>query len=340
MKISNETKVGAIVVVAITLLILGFSFLKGKKLFSKSTTLYAVYENIQGLQNSNPIFINGMQVGTVYKITPSKDMREILVDFNITKDIQIPNNSIAIVKPNPLGTTNIEIKLGDANSFLKNKDTLITEANKGIFDDVLKKVDPVLYEVRKAISTLDTTIHNINSIIDPRAKNNIGDILQNVNTITASFIKTTAQLNALLSESSPLVKSMNNMNSITGNLASNNDKVSHIVTNLDKTTTNLSEIDLQKTMNNLNAAVGDLQKTMAKLSTNDGTLGKLINDPTLYQNLASTGNKLNLLIDDIRIHPKRYVSISVFGKKQKNEPIMVPVPDTLNSPYYIEKVNP
>ena len=97
MKISNETKVGAIAVVCVTLLILGFNFLKGKKLFSSSTTLFAKYGNVQGLQNSNPIVINGLQVGTVYKISTDKDMRQIMVELNITKDINIPKNSIAII---------------------------------------------------------------------------------------------------------------------------------------------------------------------------------------------------------------------------------------------------
>jgi len=113
-KISNETKVGAITVVSLAFLILGFNFLKGKKLWSKDTMITGKYGNVQGLQNSNPIIINGLQVGTVYKITTEKDMREILVDLNITKDINIPKNSIAIIKSNPLGTTSIEIKLGDA----------------------------------------------------------------------------------------------------------------------------------------------------------------------------------------------------------------------------------
>ncbi|RZM12495.1 MAG: MCE family protein [Pedobacter sp.] len=173
-KISNETKVGAIAVVTITILILGFNFLKGKKLFSSSTTLFGKYGNVQGLQNSNPVVINGLQVGTVYRISTDKDMRQIIVELNITKDINIPENSIAIIKPNPVGTTSIEIKLGDAVKNLATKDTIFTEANAGIFNDILKKVDPVLYEVRKAVTSLDSLMGNINSVIDPRAKNNIG----------------------------------------------------------------------------------------------------------------------------------------------------------------------
>ena len=112
-----------------------------------------------------------------------------------------------------------------------------------------------------------------------------------------------------------------------------------MVSNIDQTTTRLAALEFDKTLNSLNATIADLQAIVHKASSSDGSLGKLMNDPVLYNNLASTGNKLNLLIDDIRLNPKRYVSISVFGKKASRNPLMVPLPDTLNSPYYIEKVN-
>ena len=339
MKISNETKVGAIAVVAVALLILGFNFLKGKKLWSDDTMITGKYANVQGLQNSNPIIINGLQVGTVYKITTDKNMREISVDMNITKDINIPKNSIAIIKSNPIGTTSIEIKLGDAAVFLHNKDTIYTETSSGVFDDVLKKVDPVLYEVRKAVGSMDTLLGNFNSILDPNAKNNISSVLANLNKVTATMVQSTASLNTLLdAQSGALAKSLNNVNSITGNLAANNGKITSVMSNLDKTTTQLANLNFQKTLDTLDRTINQLKNMVSKFDNNSGTLGKLINDPTLYQNLASTGNKLNLLLDDIRVNPKRYISISVFGKKQNNSPLTVPLPDTLNSPYYIEKV--
>ena len=110
------------------------------------------------------------------------------------------------------------------------------------------------------------------------------------------------------------------------------------MSNLDKTTSKFATLNLNKTLDTLDRAVNDLKKIIGKFDTNNGTLGKLLNDPTMYKNLASSGNKLNLLLDDIRVNPKRYISISVFGKKQNNNPILVPLPDTLNSPYYVEKL--
>ncbi|RZM15544.1 MAG: MCE family protein, partial [Pedobacter sp.] len=167
MKISNETKVGVLAVFAIALLVLGFNFLKGKKIFTTSTTLYANYGNIQGLQKSNPVFINGLQVGSVYDIRTDKNMKNILVELTITKDVYIPSNSLAIIRNNPISTPSLEIKLGDATTHLKTKDTILTEASGGIFDAVLSKVDPVLFEVRKAVGSIDSLLINFNTILDP-----------------------------------------------------------------------------------------------------------------------------------------------------------------------------
>ena len=338
MKISNETKVGAITVISVAVLILGFNFLKGKKLWSSDTMITGKYGNVQGLQNSNPVIINGLQVGTVYKITTEKDMREILVDLNITKDIDIPKNSIAIIKSNPLGTTSVEIKLGDAVENLKNKDIILTETSGGLFDNVLKKVDPVLYEVRKAVSSIDTLLGNFNSILDPKAKGNVAQVLANLNQVTASMVSSTASLNSLLNaQTGALAKSLNNVSSITSNFANNNEKINNVMSNLDKTTSKFATLNLNKTLDTLDKAVNELKGIISKFDNNNGTIGKLLNDPTMYKNLASSGNKLNLLLDDIRINPKRYISISVFGKKQNNNPILVPLPDTINSPYFVEK---
>ncbi len=339
MKITNETKVGVISIVSLTLLILGFNFLKGKKLWSNDTVIIGKYGNIQGLQNSNPVMINGMQVGTVYKITTDKNMREIDVALNITKDINIPTNSIATIKSNPLGTTSIDIALGNATSYLKNKDSILTENSAGIFNDVLKKVDPVLFEVKKALGSIDTLVDNFNSMLDPTSKNNIAATLANLNKVTTAMVVSTASLNSLLNtQTGALAKSLNNVSSITGNFANNNDKINSVMSNLDKTTAKFANLNVQNTLDNLDKAINELKNTIGNINNSNGTLGKLLNDPTLYKNLASSGNKLNLLLDDVRMNPKRYINISLFGKKVKNEPLLVPMADTLNSPYYIEKV--
>jgi len=338
MKISNETKVGALTAIAITLLVLGFNFLKGKTFFSKSRTLYAKYLNVQGLANSNPVMINGLQVGTVFSITTDKNMKVILVNMNITKDVNIPRNSIAFIKPSLLSTTSIEIKLGSDTNYLAKEDTISTEASAGIFTEAMQRIDPILYQVTKAVSSIDSVLANVNHIIDPEAKNNIQSTLAHLNQITANLIESSASLNVLLNtQTGALAKTLNNLGTFTDNLNKNNDKINSMMANLDKTSTNLAKLDLEKTLNMMNATITDLKTTINKFNTNTGTLGLLMNDARLYNNLAATGNKLNLLIDDIRTNPKRYISFSVFGKKNKGDQLMVPLPDTLNAPYIRQK---
>lgn len=340
MKIANETKVGAIAVVAVAMLILGFNFLKGKKLLTSSTTLYANYSNIQGLQKSNPVLINGLQVGTVYDIRTDKNMRNILIEINITKDVYIAKNSVAVIKTNPIATPSLEIVLGNSNEHLKNKDSIATSDTGGLLGGLMEKVDPVITQLKRTMVSLDTLLVNFNTVLDPNAKGNISSALRNLNTITTSMVQSTSSLNTLLNtQTGSLAKTLNNVESITGNMANNNEKINNVMSSLDKTTTKISELEFEKAVNTLNATLADFQQTVAKLNKPDGTLGKILNDPTLYNNLASTGNKLNLLLDDVRINPKRYVNISVFGRKPKGNPVTVPFPDTLNSPYLIKLAN-
>ncbi len=339
MKISNETKVGAISIVSLTLLILGFNFLKGKKLWSDDTLITARYGNVQGLQNSNPVMINGMQVGSVFKINTDKNMRNILVDMNITKDINIPSNSVAVIKTNPLGGPSIEIILGSAANYLKNKDSIITEASAGLLADMLGKVDPVLNGVKKAVGSADSLLNNFNSVLNPASKNDIAATIANLNKVTASMLNSAAALNSFLnSQTGTISKSLNNVSGITSNFADNNDKINSMMSNFDKTSNNVANLNLKKTLDTLDVAINNLKTVIASFNNTDGTLGKLLNDPTLYKNLASTGNKLNLLLDDVRLHPKRYINVSLFGKKKTGEVLLTPLPDTINSPYYVEKL--
>lgn len=338
MKISNETKIGSLTAIAIVLLILGFNFLKGKSFFGKSHTLYAKYTNVQGLATSNPVMINGLQVGTVYSITTDKNMKEILVNMTLTKDVNIPVNSVAIIKPSLLQTISIDIRLGDATTYIPKNGTIATEATAGIFNDVLSKIDPVLYQVTKAVSSIDSVLMSVNRILDPASKNNIHATLENLNKTTANLIGVSASLSVLLNtQTGALAGTLNNLNSFTSNLDKNNGKINNLVGNLDKTATNLSQLDLQKTLTTLNNTIGDLKSTIGKLNSPSGTAGLLLNDTRLYNNLTATANKLNLLIDDLKTNPKRYVNISVFGKKNTNPGLTVPLPDTVNAPYIKQK---
>jgi phospholipid/cholesterol/gamma-HCH transport system substrate-binding protein len=175
-------------------------------------------------------------------------MKEILVNMTLTKDVNIPVNSVAIIKPSLLQTISIEIKLGDATTYIPKNGTIATEATAGIFNDVLSKIDPVLYQVTKAVSSIDSVLMSVNRILDPSSKNNIHATLENLNKTTANLIGVSASLSVLLNtQTGALAGTLNNLNSFTSNLDKNNGKINNLVGNLDKTATNLSQLDLQKT---------------------------------------------------------------------------------------------
>ncbi|MEO6220755.1 MAG: MlaD family protein [Ginsengibacter sp.] len=331
MKINNETKIGLLAVVCIALLVLGFNYLKGKSILKKETYLFAIYQNVQGLSTSNSVIINGLQVGTIANLDGGKDMREIVVSISLNKDVNIPTNSLAVINPNLLGSPVLEIQLGNAKTYLKGGDTIITSLSGGAFDEALKLINPVLYEVRNAVKSLDSVLHIVTGVFDLNTKNNVKGILENLNTTTASFALSSTSLQQLLNaQTGALAKSLENVNTFTANLNSNNEKLNDILTNAQKASAKFANIDLKQTLDTLNAAVENFKKGSEKINSKDGSLGLLLNDKALYNNLQSTSNKLNILLDDIRVHPKRYVNISILGKKDKGNYITAPlIDDTL-----------
>lgn len=328
MKITNETKVGALTALAITFLILGFNFLKGKSLFKTGSFIYTKVKETKGLMISNPVLINGLQVGSVYELEEAnKNLDNIIVSIKMTKDLNIPVNSVASIKDNPLGTPSIDINMGDQKSYLKNHDTIVSIDSAGLLGSVTAKLTPVVDQVKMTAQTLDSLMKNVNSIFDPSAKNNLQGVLANFNRISANLVATSASLQALMNQQTgTLTKSMSNLSSFTKNLAENNDKITATMANLETSTRNLSQADIDGTVNQLRATIERLNTTVAKLDSKDGSIGRLLNDNQLYDNLANTTRSLNILMDDIRVNPKRYVSISIFGRKDKKQYLTSPLP--------------
>jgi phospholipid/cholesterol/gamma-HCH transport system substrate-binding protein len=332
LKISNETKVGALTAIAITLLILGFNFLKGKNLFHKPNKIYAVYDNTMGLPNSAPVFYKGLQIGiTGDKVEKDKYASQIIVPITLTKEILIPKNSVAIISGSALGISAsvIEIKPGnDTKNFIQYGDTVLTKVPTDLLNEVTKQLNPVLYEVENAVKSLDSVLKVIGRTFDPATKSNFQGILANVNRTTGSLVTSAASLQALLNaQSGALAQSMNNVNDFTKNLAKNNGKINSVLTNLDKTTGNLANLKLDETLTTLNSSITELQGVIKKFNNDEGTLGKLMKDPDLYNQLNSLTYSINTLVDDFKVHPKRYISI--FGRKDKKiKALTRPLSDT------------
>jgi phospholipid/cholesterol/gamma-HCH transport system substrate-binding protein len=326
-KISNETKVGALTAISITLLILGVNFLKGKNPTKKSRYLYAKFAKINGLVPANAVLMNGLSIGSVYETKPGdKDLNWVLVSIRLEEDVNIPTNSVATIKSSLLGSNTLEIMKGDAPTHLQPGDTLRTINTNGLLGDALAKLEPTQKNLDGVLQSVDTLVGNINNVLDEKGKNDLRMTLAHLNTVSGNLTITTASLNAMLNaQNGVITKTFNNLEAFSRSLAALQDKLPTIANNLETTTDKLAKIEFDKTMNELNHAVSDLDAVVKKVNSTDGTLGALINEKKLYNNLTSTVNSLNLLMQDLRLHPKRYVNISVFGKKDKSEPLMRPL---------------
>jgi phospholipid/cholesterol/gamma-HCH transport system substrate-binding protein len=330
MKVSNETKVGALTIIAITLIILGFNFLRGKTIFKSGNFIYAKYADTKGLIISNPVFVNGFQVGTVFDIeNQTADLSQIVVSIKLNNTYKIPANSVATIQDNPLGTNSIAIVLGDAKSYLNSEDTIKTAPAASLLGDLMNTLSPLGEQTKKTISDLEKVLVNINKVLDDQNKANFAQILSNLSFATESLNKSLVSVESMLqSQSGSIAQTANNVNSFTKNLSDNNKKINDIINNLDTTTRQLKNADLSKTVKEIQVVVQELTQTLHNLNNGDGSAAKLLNDPEIYKLLQGTIKSINTLVDDVKTHPKRYVNISVFGKKDKTTPLLKPIADT------------
>ena len=332
MKISNETKVGALTAITITLMILGYSFLKGRSLFKTGNYIYAKFNDVKGLQVSNSVYVNGFQIGNVIEIeNTDANLTDIRVAVKLNTNYNIPDNSLASIKDNPLGSPQMEIKLGNSKMFLKKGATIPSENSLGMFSAITNQLTPTTDQIKASLKELELTLKNINSIFDPKSKANLQDAIAHINKTTLMLAESTTSLNRMLEkQNGSITKSMDNVNSITNNLAKQNEKIDATLTNIKTTTENLSEADLKGSVASFKKSIDNLNLVIAKMNSTEGSLGLMMNDKKLYNNLNNSARSANILLDDLRAHPKRYLNFSVFGKKDKSSYLMSPIDSSNN----------
>ena len=331
MRVSNETKVGALTVIAVTLIILGFNFLKGKTFFKSGTFLYAKYTDTKGLIVSNPVFVNGFQVGTVFEIENMNDnLSELVVCIKLNQLYKIPKNSVATIQENPLGTNAINIVPGNSTVMVHTGDTIKTAPAASLLGDFMNTLSPLGEQIKNTITSLEKVLGNVNKTLDDENRQNFKVILENLSATTINLNRSIASVDGMLNkQNGSISKTADNLSTFTSNLNQNNQKITNILSNLDSTSKSIKDADLNKTIKDIQTALTALNTTINKLNYGNGTAAKLLNDPTMYTQLQSTIKSVNTLVDDIKVHPKRYVSLSVFGKKDKATPLAKPISDSV-----------
>ena len=228
------------------------------------------------------------------------------------------------------GTPSIEINLGDATKYLSKGDTIPSIQSDGLIGDITRKIDPVANQIKSTLQNLDTVLWNVNSIFNNRLKGNIADLMYNIDSATKNIAAATSDLRLMLNkDNGSLTHTAQNMDNITKNLADNNQKINGIFTNVEATTKHLSEADINGAITKLKTSADNLNLILDKVNNNKGSLGMLINDKTLYYQLFHSVKSANTLIDDLKMHPKRYMNLSVFGRKDKDKPLAKPLNDSI-----------
>lgn len=307
MKITREIKTAILVIASILLFIWGYSFLKGRDLLSNYKTFYVQYDNVEGLVNSAPVTINGLIVGKVSKIKlMENNTGKIQVELQIKNDFPFSKSSIAsIYEPGLIGgkqimiTPNFEDKTPAESGM-----TLMGDVKPGLTTLVADRLTPLQEKVEKMVVSADALLKNVNSVLDAKTKQNLKSSIANLDATLAEFKVASQNVNEML--------------------ADNKSKINSTLTNVDKASANFAKIsdsiskaNIGKTVKSLEKTLASVDKIMADVQAGKGSLGKLAKDDAMYTNLTKSTKELELLLQDFRLNPTRYVNVSLFGKKNK-----------------------
>lgn len=299
MKLTKEIKIALVAIVGILIMYFGINFLKGMNLFSTNNTYFITFDDIQGLGASTPIYADGYKVGTVDGLEYDyKENGPIKVKVDIIKDLRIPQGSKAEIVKDLMGNLQVNLLLANNPRERVEPGGIILGAVNGGMMDKAASLVPV---VEKMLPKLDSILTSVNALLADPA---LAASLHNVETITSNLTVSTRELNTLMAGLNKQVPGMIG-------------KANGVLDNTNRLTANLASLDVQGTLNKVNQTLESAHQFTEKLNSNQGSLGLLMNDTKLYDNLTSTMSHADSLVIDLKAHPKRYVHFSVFGRKDK-----------------------
>lgn len=299
MKLTKEIKIALVAIVGILIMYFGINFLKGMNLFSTNNAYYMTFDDIQGLGASTPIYADGYKVGIVDGLEYDyKENGPIKVKVDIIKDLRIPQGSKAEIVKDLMGNLQVNLLLANNPRERVEPGGIIPGAVNGGMMDKAANLVPV---VEKMLPKLDSILTSVNALLADPA---LAASLHNVETITSNLTVSTRELNTLMAGLNKQVPGMIG-------------KANGVLDNTNRLTANLASHDVQGTLNKVNQTLESAHQFTEKLNSNQGSLGLLMNDTKLYDNLTSTMSHADSLVIDLKAHPKRYVHFSVFGRKDK-----------------------
>jgi len=306
LKLSKEVKTGILSLSAILLFIYGYSFIKGSDIFDSSRIFYVSYQNVEGLDNSARVTINGLAVGKVKSINLVNKEGGLIVSFSVDREFNFSRNSIVrIYNSSLIGGKQLAIILdNETNNIAKSGDTLRGEIEKGMLEVMTGGLKPLEQKVLTTLSNLDSLVLNLTDVLDDETRLNLKESIVSLNQTMNSFKEASGNLNSLIK--------------------TNKEKLNNTFANLEiasenfaKLSDSLAQIETGKMVKDLENILSRFNSILEGIEDGKGSIGKLLKDDKLYDNLEGASKQLELLLEDMKLHPKRYVHFSLFGKKSK-----------------------
>ncbi|MFH0865477.1 MAG: MlaD family protein [Bacteroidota bacterium] len=325
-KIKREVKVGILVVASFVFLYWGFNFLKGRNYLSSNRIFYAKYEQVNGLAKANWVMVNGVKVGEVSGIEFMDAKGNVLVEMSVDNSIEIPRNTISrIYNSDVLGSKAIQFILGDGSDMAESGDTLASDIQPSITEEVSFQMLPIKRKAESVMASLDSVLAVIQYVFNEDTRDNLAHSFESIKFVIQNLEHTTYNIDTLMTtQRNRLAQIFANIESISSNFKNNNSKLTNIISNFSAISDSLSKAKIVSTINNANSAISNFSRITEKINNGEGSLGLLINNDSLYYELEKSSKDLDLLLEDLRLNPQRYVHVSVFGKNPKKNQYTAP----------------
>ena len=305
----------------------GINFLKGVDLFSQQTIVYSVYDRVDGLEKGAPVDVHGLRIGQVKDIRfLNNQPNRILVEMMLKTDLSIPANSVAkIYSSDLLGSKSIGIHMGTCPQEISTLDTLCSDVETSLMEEVNRQVAPIKIKAENLLASLDTMVIAVQSIFNQSAREDLASSFRNIKESVDYLKNTSYNIDTLVtSQKHRLAQIVGNVESITRNIDHHNEEISMILSNVASFSDSLAALELTETIKRTDLALNQFSSIIEKIDSGYGTMGQLINNDTLYMNLEKSSQELNSLLYDLKMHPERYVRVSVFGRKAAKQPYVDP----------------